>query len=297
LNAKHEKPPSRVNVIFCDKCSLIDISEHAADARARVKNLPSAARQTRIRERFAEQPGVSISQLAREFDVSEMTIRRDLAALEGKSHIQRTHGGAVLTERMMLEFDYRDRREHNRAAKRAIASAARKLVKPGQRLILDTGTTTLELAALLKDGKDLTVITPSLAVASELQHAPGVEVILLGGVIRRGSPDLTGPVTEHCLELFAADIAFQGADAIGNDGAIYNSDLRLARVDRLMRRVARRCCVLADHTKIGDTALARSGSLADADTFITNKGAPVDALKRFKKLGVEIVAVTPAPIN
>lgn len=257
-----------------------------------VRNLPSAARQARIRERFAEQSGVSISELAREFDVSEMTIRRDLAALEDKAHIQRTHGGAVLTERMMLEFDYRDRREHNRAAKRAIAAAARQRVQPGQRLILDTGTSTLELAALLKDGEDLTVITPSLAVASELQHAPGVEVILLGGVIRRGSPDLTGPVTEHCLELFAADIAFQGADAIGADGAIYNSDLRLARVDQLMRRVANRCCVLADHTKIGRTALARSGSLADVDTFITSKGAPADALKRFAKLGTEIVTVS-----
>jgi len=258
-----------------------------------VKKLPSAARQTKIRERFADRPGVSISDLAREFAVSEMTIRRDLAALEGKSHIQRTHGGAVLTERMMLEFDYRDRRETNRAAKCAIAAAARSLVQPGQRLILDTGTTTLELATLLKDGQGITVITPSLAVASELQHSPGVEVILLGGVIRRGSPDLTGPVTEHCLELFAADIAFQGADAIGLDGSIYNSDLRLARVDQLMRRVALRCCVLADHTKIGHTALARSGSLAEVDTFITNKGASAEALKRFAKLGAEIVTVTP----
>ncbi len=257
-----------------------------------MKHLPATARQTQIRERFADQPGVSISKLAREFDVSEMTIRRDLAALEDKSHIQRTHGGAVLTERMMLEFDYRDRREHNQDAKRAIAAAARKLVQPGQRLILDTGTTTLELAALLKDGEGLTVITPSLAVASELQHAPGVEVILLGGVIRRGSPDLTGPVTEHCLELFAADIAFQGADAIGFDGAIYNSDLRLARVDQMMRRIASSCCVLADHSKIGHTSLARSGSLADVATLITNKGAPADALKRFAKLGPEIIIVS-----
>ena len=257
-----------------------------------MKNLPSAARQTKIRERFAARPGVSIPELARQFGVSEMTIRRDLAALEGRAEIQRTHGGAVLTERMMLEFDYRDRRETNRAAKVAIATAARKLVQPGQRLILDTGTTTLELAALLKDATELTVITPSLAVASELQHAAGVEVILLGGIIRRGSPDLTGPVTEHCLELFAADLAFQGADAIGTEGAIYNSDLRLARVDQLMRRVAQRSCVLADHSKIGGTALARSGSLADVNIFITDQRAPAEILKRFRKLGPEVVVVT-----
>ena len=256
-----------------------------------MKNLPSAARQNKIRERFSHQPGIAISKLAREFGVSEMTIRRDLDALELKSEIQRTHGGAMLTPRMMLEFDYRDRRERHRAAKQAIAAAALKLVQPGQRLILDTGTTTLELARLLADSKNLTVITPSLAVASELQHAPGVEIILLGGVIRRGSPDLTGPVTEHCLDLFAVDLAFLGADGIGLDGALYNSDLRLARVDKLMRQVAKRTCVLADHSKIGATALARSGSLADVDIFITDDGATPDLLKRFAKLGPEVISV------
>lgn len=254
-----------------------------------MKRLPSAIRQARIRERFGQRRGVTVSALAAEFGVSAMTIRRDLAALEHRTDIRRTHGGAVLTERMMLEFDYRDRRARNRGAKQAIAAAARKLVRPGDRLILDTGTTTLALASLLRDGERLTVITPSLAVASELQDAAGVEVILLGGILRRGSPDLTGPVTEHCLELFAADLVFQGADAIGPDGSIYNTDARLARVDRLMRRLAQRCCVLADHTKIGRTALARSGRLDEAGTFITDAGAPPAALRRFARLGVKVV--------
>lgn len=258
-----------------------------------MKNLPSAARQAHIRELLSRQPGVSISTLARDFEVSEMTIRRDLTALEGRTHIERTHGGAVLSQRMILEFDYREKRARNSAAKVAIAAEARKLVKSGYRVILDTGTTTLELACLLRDARDLTVITASLAVASELQHSAGVEVILLGGVIRRGSPDLTGPATEHCLDLFAADIVFQGADGIGLDGRIYNSDLRLARVDKHMRQVAERCCVLADHSKIGVTALACSGSLADADILITSEGAPSDILRRFGRLGVRVISVNP----
>jgi len=256
-----------------------------------MKKLPSAARLARIRERFASEAGVSVAELAAEFSVSEMTIRRDLAQLEGQSHIQRTHGGAVLTERMLLEVDYRDRRQANRSAKQAIAREARRLVRPGQRLILDNGTTTLELACLLRDGENLTVITPSLAVASELLDAPGVEVILLGGVIRRGSPDLTGPVTEHCLELFSADLAFQGTDGIGLDGKLYNADLRLARVEKHMRRIAKQSVVLADHTKIGRTALAFSGSLSGIDILITNRSAPAGALRRFSKLGVRILSV------
>lgn len=259
-----------------------------------MKDLPSAARRAQIRVQLATRAGISVAALAREFGVSEMTIRRDLAALEAGSQVQRTHGGAMLTERMMLEFDYRDRRELNRPCKRAIAAEARKLVKPGQRLILDTGTTTLELASLLQDAEDLTVITPSLAVASELQHTPGVEVILLGGAIREGSPDLTGPVTEHCLELLAADIAFQGADAIGLDGSLYNTDLRLAKVDALMRRRSTRSCLMADHTKIGRTELARCGSMRDVDIFITDSGAPRPVLARYARLGAKVVAVDPA---
>lgn len=257
-----------------------------------VKKFTSAARQAHIRERLSGRSGVSISELAREFGVSEMTVRRDLASLEEQAQVQRTHGGAMLTERMILEFNYRAQREKNRALKRAIAAEARKLVKPGQRLILDNGTTPLELATLLGDAENLTVITPSLAVASELQHAAGVEVVLLGGILRRGSPDLTGPVTEHCLELFAVDLAFQGADGIGEDGALYNSDLRLARVDRLMRRVAQRSCVLADHSKIGVTALARSGTLADVHTFITDSGAPAGLLRQFGRLGPRIITAS-----
>lgn len=271
---------------------LLTLSNIFLTLAAIVKKPSSAVRHAKIRELLAERPGVAVSELAAEFGVSEMTIRRDLAALESNAHIRRTHGGAVVGERMILEFDYRNQREKNRAAKRAIVAEARKLVQPGERLILDTGTTTLELATALRDGERLTVITPSLAVASELQHSPGVEVILLGGVIRRGSPDLTGPLTEHGLELFSADTTFQGADGIGLDGSIYNTDLRLARVDRMMRRCSKRTCVLADHTKIGRTALARSGSLADVDIFITDSAAPRDALRRFARLGVKVITVT-----
>ena len=258
-----------------------------------MSTLPAAARQAKIRERFATQPSVSVAELAREFDVSEMTIRRDLNALETAAQIQRTHGGAIVTERMVLEFDYRDRRARNQEQKQAIAREARKLVKPGQRLILDNGTTTLELAGLLKDCEELTVITPSLAVASELQHAPGVEVILLGGVLRQGSPDLTGPVTEHCLQLFSVDFAFQGADGIGADGAIYTSDLQMAKVDMLMRSIARQSCLLADSSKIGLTALARCGTMSDVQYFITDHNASATVLRRFEKLGPTIIRANP----
>ncbi|MDD5706893.1 MAG: DeoR/GlpR family DNA-binding transcription regulator, partial [Kiritimatiellae bacterium] len=122
---------------------------------------------------------VAIPEMASRFHVSEMTIRRDLDGLEAAGRVRRTHGGAVVAARMAFEFDFAARRRSNRKAKLAIAAAAAALVQPGTRLILDAGTTTLELARVLRDRRDLTVVTPSLAVASELQFSDSIQVVLL----------------------------------------------------------------------------------------------------------------------
>ena len=161
---------------------------------------------------------LSISELALRFGASEMTIRRDLSKLQQRGQVLRTHGGVVPADRMMFEFDFAARQRENLAAKRAIAREALKLINPPCRIILDTGTTALQLAYELQSFNDISVITPSLAVASALQFAEGVQTVLLGGIIRKGSPDLTGALTESMLEMFAADIAFQGADGIDADG-------------------------------------------------------------------------------
>lgn len=238
-------------------------------------------RMDQIRTLLAKQPSVTIAELSKRFGISEMTVRRDLSRLEDGDRVKRTHGGAVAAERMVFEFDYGARSRTRRAEKQAIARAALKLIEPGQCIILDTGTTTWELACLLKDFSELTVITPSLAVASELQFAKNVQVVLLGGIFRARSPDLTGPVTEHCLNLFSVDWAFQGAEGIDLNGDIYNVDLQLGQIDRKMRSIASRSCLLADSSKIGRTAFCRTGKLTDFKHFITDNEAPEDFLKKF----------------
>lgn len=276
------------NVFSCGFKQNITLSPIVA-TKTHPKRLPAAVRLRSIREHLTESSSISIGEMAAKLGVSEMTIRRDLADLEKTANIRRTHGGAVVAERMAFEFNYLTRQRSRLKEKRAIAIAARKLVEPGQRLILDTGTTTLQFATLLKDCPDLTVITPSLAVASELQFFENISVVLLGGVLHRGSPDLTGPVTEHCLELFAADWVFQGAEALSGEGGVYNVDLQLAQVDRMMRRKAKRCCLLADSSKIGHTALVHTGTLADFDVFITDAEAPKDYLKLARKMAKEVI--------
>lgn len=234
---------------------------------------------------------VSIPELAVRFEVSEMTIRRDLDKLADSGMVRRTHGGAISTEKMAFEFDFVAQRKSHHIEKCAIAVEAAKYIEDGQRVILDTGTTTLELAHLLKDRVNLTVITPSLAVASELQFADGVQTVLLGGAVRKGRPDLTGIVAEAVLDMFSADIAFQGADGIGLDGALYTADMQVAAVDKKIRTRAKKTYVLADSSKIGETALTRHGFLHEVAGLITDSGISNKDKKRFEKLGAKVLTV------
>ncbi len=234
---------------------------------------------------------VSICELAEKFNVSEMTIHRDLKKLENQGQIRKLRGIAVPAERMEFEFDFSERRSSNLRAKQAIAKKAFDMVSGGMSFILDTGTTTLELAYLLKDFSDITVITPSLAVSSVLQFSTDIETVLLGGIIRKGSPDLTGTITEHVLDLFMVDIVFQGADGIGLNGELYNSDLRIARVDNKMRKRARRTVIICDSSKIGKTDLATNGTLDEVDVLITDNRIDSVYLSELKKFETEIITV------
>lgn len=248
-------------------------------------------RLSRIYQLLKDDRQVSIPQLAQMFDVSEMTIHRDLKKLENDGQLRRMRGGAMPAERMEFEFDFALRRQARQKQKQAIAREALKFIEPGQRIILDTGTTTLELAYLLREYKDLTIITPSLAVASVLQFSTDLQTVLLGGIIRKGSADLTGVVTEKVLDMFAVDIVFQGADGIGFNGELFNADIRIAKVDRKMRQRAQQTYILCDSSKIGRTELAFNGSLDEVNALITDNGISSESKKAFEDIGAKVITV------
>ena len=250
--------------------------------------LTSGQREKHITDLVRQGRTLVVKDLAANLDVSEMTIHRDLNKLQAQGQIERTYGGAMPAEKMEFEFEFANRRSANRKAKKAIVRKALELIQPGHRLILDTGTTTLELACLLKDFDNLYVITPSLAVASVLHFSPGIQVVLLGGIIRKGSPDLTGIVTEEVLDMFMADIAFQGADGIGLNGELFSSDMRIAKVDQKMRRRAQQTHILCDSSKIGKIAFASNGSLREVDGLITDSKIDPGCLDSLKKTKVQI---------
>jgi DeoR family transcriptional regulator, fructose operon transcriptional repressor len=246
-------------------------------------------RQKQIFELIAQRGECSIEDLMERFGVSGMTVRRDLQALADQGKVIRTHGGAAMAERISFEFEFLNRVRDNQPAKDAIAQAAVAQIKDGESVMLDSGTTTLELAKRLRGRQRLTVITSSLPIAAQLQYDQGIEVLLLGGRLRASSPDLAGAITESNLETLRADAAFLGADAIDFQGAVYQQSPELARMLTKMAASAGRVYVVADGSKLGKTALWRFGRLADWAALITDASADRSILASLKKAGVRVI--------
>jgi len=246
-------------------------------------------RQKRICELLARRGECTIEELVRRLGVSGMTVRRDLTALAGEGKVIRTHGGAALAERVSFEFEFLNRVRKNQAAKEAIAVAAAALIKDGQSVMLDSGTTTLELAKRLQGKRNLTVITTSLPIAAQLQFDRQIEVLLLGGYLRASSPDLSGALTEANLETLRADVAFLGADGVDSQGNVYQDSPELARMLTKMASSAKRVYVVADHSKLGRTALWQFGRLRDWTALLTDSGADRGPIASLKKAGVSVI--------
>jgi DeoR/GlpR family transcriptional regulator of sugar metabolism len=247
-------------------------------------------RQEKIVALIGETGEGSIQELAELFKVSEMTIRRDLDFLAGQGRVIRTHGGAALAGRVSFEFDFLKRKKRNQKEKEAIARRAAELVRDGQSVMLDSGTTPLAVARALRGKKGVTVITTSLPIASELQYQEGLRILLLGGYLRPDAPDMEGALTESNLEQLRADIAFLGADGIDRKGNAYNTSLSVGRMLTKMAASAAEVYVVADQDKLDRTALTRYGNVAKWSGLITSRSADKPVLAALRRNGVQILS-------
>lgn len=245
-------------------------------------------RHTAIVELLVGKRELSVRDIANKFSVSLMTIRRDLSELEHEGRVIRTHGGAILSKTGAIEFDFQERAGTMAAAKQAVARAAAALVKPKTSICLDTGTTTLAVAKALAETKNIKVLTTSLAIASVLYTRPDIEVLLLGGRLRRGIPDLTGPLTEDNLERFRTNVAIVGADGLSKDG-LYTTDTSTAGISAAMLRNAHTKMLVADSSKFAQKAFVRYAHWKDIDILITDSKTPRNVRKWLKKAVVRVV--------
>jgi len=245
------------------------------------------SRKTTILDMLVEELPVSVRDLARRFEVSEMTIRRDLDELQRQGFLVRTHGGAVSTARLrFLQAGMPSARVS--PEKTAIARTTAGLLGTGQTVMIDTGTTSLEVARHIGRDSGLTVVTTSLCVAQELYSSP-VSVLLLGGFLRKEFPSVYGPLTEKTLGDLRVDAVVMGCDGADSASGFYTDDLHISSLEQVMISIADRVIVVTESVKFGRRAFARYATLEQVDTLVTDSGLSDQDRAALKEHGVGVV--------
>jgi DeoR/GlpR family transcriptional regulator of sugar metabolism len=252
-----------------------------------------ADRQRRILEILQQNGNVLVTDIGDQFDVSEMTIRRDLRELEQEGLLRRVHGGAITDLGRGYKPMFQVRALKNVEAKQLIGRQAAKLICPGDTIALDTGTTTLEIARGLAGSRDLTIITASLPIVAEIQASLALEadvrLILTGGILRTGEASMIGHIAERTYEDLNVEKGFIGIGGIDIKEGLTEYSLEDALVKRALLASAQLKIVVADGSKFGRVAFAFVCPLSDIDMIITDSSAPPDVLAELAALGVRIV--------
>src|SRR3990172_2232326 len=200
---------------------------------------------------------ISISDLSRRLAVSGSCVRKDLRFLEAKGLIERTHGGVLAKRKVRGELTLEEKESEHAPAKARVARAARAMIKDGDTIWLDGGSTNLMIAKELSSARNLTVLTNSLAVAQELLNSSGVEVIICGGMLRRVTTSIVGPFAHALIERVNLDKAFIGLDGISLDGGCTVASVEDAETKRRAIERAIETIVVFDSSKFGKVAFAQ----------------------------------------
>jgi DeoR family fructose operon transcriptional repressor len=248
-------------------------------------------RQQAIAEQVANHGRASVTALAREFDVTSETVRRDLAALERVGALRRVHGGAVTVDAIRpSELGVAERADSRPDEKTRIGAAACRFIpSDGGSLVIDAGTTTIQAAARLPRDRGLTVFTNSLSVASVVADHPGADLHFLGGRIRGITQAAVGPAPLAELADLRVDVAMIGTNGLTEHHGLSTPDIEEAAVKSAMIAAAQRVVVLADSTKVGREDLRSFSDIASVDVLITDDGIDPAFSARLSALGVEVV--------
>jgi DeoR/GlpR family transcriptional regulator of sugar metabolism len=243
---------------------------------------PEKRQQTILSLIRALQREVTVEEIAAHFGTSTLTVRRDLDRLGNDGLVVRTYGGCIL--RNSLDTAFQRHVGRNFKLKQAIGLAAAELVRPGEMILIDDGSTTFHLASNLESRSPVTVVTNSIAVIPELARFPDVQLEILGGAYSRDTNFLGGSLSERLLEMLYCDSLFVGADAINQSGNCMVRSPEAARLTQVMIRRTTRRFLLADHTKTGMNGHVSYGSLKDFDAWITTTGMDPDLLRIYKEM-------------
>ncbi|WP_367138974.1 DeoR/GlpR family DNA-binding transcription regulator [Saccharothrix sp. HUAS TT1] len=248
-------------------------------------------RQQVILDRARAKGRVDVAALAEEFTVTTETIRRDLTALERHGVLRRVHGGAIPVERLGFEPAIATREGVMTAEKERIAKAALALLPEEGTILLDAGTTTAKMADLLPLDRELTVVTHSVNIALMLTSRPNLTVMLVGGRLRSRTLASVDAWALQALKDSFVEVAFIATNGLSSERGLTTPDPAEAMVKRAAIGAARRCVLLADHTKIGNDHFARFADLSDIETLITDSGIDSAVAEELEAAGPRVVIV------
>jgi DeoR/GlpR family transcriptional regulator of sugar metabolism len=259
----------------------------------------AAERRQLILEMVRANGAVSLRELARVVQTSEVTVRRDVRALEAEGLLDRRHGGAVLPGGLSREPGYPQKTHLAAAEKSAITDLAAGLVEEGDAIVVGAGTTTQELARRLARVPGLTVVTNSLLVAQALAHANRVEVVMTGGTLRGSNYALVGSGAEQSLHGLRVTRAFVSGSGLTAERGLSTTNMLSASVDRALVHAAAEVVVLADHSKLGTDTMFQTVPTEAITHLVTDEGAAVDdrTARQLEALADRGVQVSIAPVG
>ncbi len=233
---------------------------------------------------------VYVDELSTKFGVSEVTIRNDLDQLEQKGLLIRARGGAMRIEgRVGVDYHLSEKDKLHFQEKVRIGKAASKLIADSEIILIDSGTTTVEMAKNLDHIENLTVITNALNIAAALINNPNVNLTIPGGYLRKNSQSLVGPMAEKGLRNFHVDKAFLGVDGFDTHTGLYTPNIEEAHLNELMINIANHVVLLADSSKFKKKSFAFICSIDKIGTVVTDDKIADDDHKRLKDAGIEVI--------
>ncbi len=252
-------------------------------------------RRAKILEELDLKGQVLVRELSKLFNISEVTIRNDLAHLEKQNMLIRARGGAIKIKFHMMGVDssISEKEKEFQKEKQLITMEAIKLIENGDTIVLDSGTTTTEIAKNLEQFNDLTIITNALNIASILSEYEGFNVFMPGGVLRKKSLSLVGVLADESFNKFYCDKLFLGADGFDTTHGLSTPSSEEAHLNQIMIKIAKKVIVVADSRKFERRRFAFIGPISDVNVVITDSGIKDEDKSRLEKSGVEVIVAKP----
>lgn len=244
-----------------------------------------------ILDKIKQEGQLNVVNLRQELNVSSVTIRKDLKFLEDKGLLFRIHGGATMHNPYTSDLHVQEKEKLHYQEKMKIGKAGAKLIQPDDSILIASGTTVLALAKNIMPQGHLTVITSALNVALQLTHHNEIDVIQLGGLLRKNSTSVTGPYAQAILKDFSCSKLYMGVDGIDVGFGISTANIMEAHLNKEMMQVSQKVIVLTDSSKFGKRAVGKICELEDVDEIITDKGISAYSHKALEEAGIQVRVV------